>query len=82
VNFIAVLHGFTSLGMVFVATLLSAFALLFAFSIVLSVLGLASCRRLIATRPPFHANAPLTRKETHVRHRQDPLRLPDPRRAR
>jgi hypothetical protein len=41
VNFIAVLHGFTSLGMVFVATLMSAFALLFAFSIVLSVLGLA-----------------------------------------
>jgi hypothetical protein len=28
VNFIAVLHGFTSLGMVFVATLMSAFALL------------------------------------------------------
>jgi hypothetical protein len=41
VNFIAVLHGFTSLGMVFVATLLSAFALLFALSIVLSLLGLA-----------------------------------------
>ncbi len=40
VNFIAVLHGFTSLGMVFVATLLSAFALLFAFSLVLSLLGL------------------------------------------
>jgi hypothetical protein len=40
VNFIAVLHGFTSLGMVFVATLASAFALLFAFSIVLSLLGL------------------------------------------
>jgi hypothetical protein len=40
VNFIAVLHGFTSLGMVFVATLASAFALLFAFSIVLSILGL------------------------------------------
>jgi hypothetical protein len=41
VNFIAVLHGFTSLGMVFVATLLSAFALLFAFSLVLSILGFA-----------------------------------------
>lgn len=41
VNFIAVLHGFTSLGMVFVATLLSAFAILFAFSLVLSILGLA-----------------------------------------
>jgi hypothetical protein len=41
VNFIAVLHGFSSLGMVFVATLLSAFALLFAFSVVLSLLGLA-----------------------------------------
>jgi hypothetical protein len=40
VNFIAVLHGFTSLGMVFVATLLSAFALLFVFSLILSVLGL------------------------------------------
>jgi hypothetical protein len=40
VNFIAVLHGFTSLGMVFVATLLSAFALLFAFSFVLTLLGL------------------------------------------
>jgi len=40
VNFIAVLHGFTSLGMVFVATLMSAFALLFAFSLVLSILGL------------------------------------------
>jgi hypothetical protein len=41
VNFIAVLHGFTSLGMVFVATLLSSFALLIVFSIVLSVLGIA-----------------------------------------
>jgi len=40
VNFIAVLHGFTSLGMVFVATLLSGFALLFAFSLVLTLLGL------------------------------------------
>jgi cysteine desulfurase/selenocysteine lyase len=41
VNFIAVLHGFTSLGMVFVTTLLSAFALLFVFSLILAVLGLA-----------------------------------------
>ncbi len=41
VNFIAVLHGFTSLGMVFVTTLMSAFALLFLFSVVLAVLGLA-----------------------------------------
>jgi hypothetical protein len=41
VNFIAVLHGFTSLGLVFVATLLSAFALLFVFSLILSILGLA-----------------------------------------
>jgi hypothetical protein len=40
VNFIAVLHGFTSLGMVFVTTLLSAFALLFVFSLILAVLGL------------------------------------------
>lgn len=40
VNFIAVLHGFTSLGLVFVATLLSAFALLFVFSLVLTLLGL------------------------------------------
>lgn len=40
VNFIAVLHGFTSLGLVFVATLLSAFGLLFVFSLVLTLLGL------------------------------------------
>jgi hypothetical protein len=41
VNFIAVLHGFTSLGLVFVVTLLSAFGLLIALGMVLSALGLA-----------------------------------------
>jgi len=40
-NFIAVLHGFQSLGMVFVMTLLAAFGLLVLLSIVLSMLGLA-----------------------------------------
>lgn len=40
VNFIAVLHGFTSLGMVFVMTLFSGVALLFALSLVLTLLGL------------------------------------------
>ena len=40
VNFIAALHGFTSLGMVAVMTILSAFALLFALSLVLTLLGL------------------------------------------
>jgi hypothetical protein len=39
VNFIAALHGFTSLGMVFVMTILSAFALLFCLSLVLTLLG-------------------------------------------
>jgi hypothetical protein len=42
VNFIAVLHGFTSLGMVLVMTILSALAILFAMSLVLSILGLTS----------------------------------------
>ncbi len=41
VNFIAVLHGFASLGLVFVVTLLSAFGLLIALGMVLSALGLA-----------------------------------------
>jgi hypothetical protein len=41
VNFIAVLHGFTSLGLVFVATLLTAFGLLVVLSMILSALGLA-----------------------------------------
>jgi hypothetical protein len=40
-NFIAVLHGFQSLGMVFVTTLLAAFGLLVLLSMVLSMLGLA-----------------------------------------
>jgi hypothetical protein len=39
VNFIAALHGFTSLGMVFVATILSAFTILFLLSLVLTMLG-------------------------------------------
>jgi hypothetical protein len=41
VNFIAVLHGFTSLGLVFVTTLLVGFGMLVLMSIVLSALGLA-----------------------------------------
>ncbi|MCU4651973.1 YIP1 family protein [Roseibacterium sp. SDUM158016] len=40
VNFVAVLHGFTSLAMVFVATLVSAFGLAFVLTIVMSWLGL------------------------------------------
>jgi hypothetical protein len=40
VNFIAALHGFTSLGLVFVMTILSAFALLFCLSLVLTLLGI------------------------------------------
>ena len=39
VNFIAVLHGFTSLGLVFVVTLLSAFGMLIFLSLVLASLG-------------------------------------------
>ena len=39
VNFIAALHGFTSLGMVFAMTIVSAFALLFLLSLVLTMLG-------------------------------------------
>jgi hypothetical protein len=42
VNFIAVLHGFTSLGMVFVMTILSAFAIIFLLSVVLSILGITT----------------------------------------
>ena len=42
VNFIATLHGFTSLGMVFVMTILSAFAILFLLSLVLTILGITS----------------------------------------
>ncbi len=40
VNFIATLHGFTSLGMVFVMTLLSGFAILVTLSLVLTMLGI------------------------------------------
>lgn len=40
VNFIAVLHGFTSLGMVFLATLFVAFGCLILLSMILSALGL------------------------------------------
>lgn len=40
VNFIATLHGFTSLGLVFVMTILSAFAILFCLSLVLTMLGI------------------------------------------
>ncbi|PWK62473.1 Yip1 family protein [Roseicyclus mahoneyensis] len=40
VNFIATLHGFTSLGMVFVMTLLSGFAILVSLSLVLTMLGI------------------------------------------
>lgn len=42
VNFVAVLHGFTSLGMVFFMTLASAFAILFLLSLVLSILGIGT----------------------------------------
>jgi len=41
VNFVAVLHGFTSLGRVFVVTFLSAFGMLILLSMILSALGLA-----------------------------------------
>ncbi len=40
VNFIAVLHGFTSLGMVFLMTLGSGFSIIFLLSLVLTLLGL------------------------------------------
>jgi hypothetical protein len=40
VNFIATLHGFTSLGMVFAMTLVSGFALLFFLSLILTMLGI------------------------------------------
>lgn len=39
VNFIATLHGFTSLGMVFVMTILSGFTILFVLSLILTLLG-------------------------------------------
>ena len=59
VNFIAVLHGFTSLGMVFVATLLSGFALLFAFSLVLTLLGPRGSHPLPDRLMPVSAAPPL-----------------------
>lgn len=40
VNFIATLHGFTSLGLVFAMTIVSAFALLFTLSLILTMLGI------------------------------------------
>jgi len=40
VNFIAVLHGFTSLGMVFVMTIVSGVGVVFVLSLVLTMLGL------------------------------------------
>nr|WP_281172865.1 Yip1 family protein [Roseibacterium elongatum] len=42
VNFVSVLHGFTSLGMVFAVTVFSGFAILFALSLILTMLGLAT----------------------------------------
>jgi hypothetical protein len=42
VNFIAVLHGFTSLGMVFVMTIVSGIGVVFAMSLVLAILGVGS----------------------------------------
>ncbi|MBF9047203.1 YIP1 family protein [Rhodobacterales bacterium LSUCC0031] len=40
VNFIAVLHGFTSLGMIFVATILTALGIIFGLSLILTLLGI------------------------------------------
>jgi len=42
VNFIAVLHGFTSLGMVFVMTILSGIGVIFVLSFVLAILGVGA----------------------------------------
>lgn len=41
VNFVAVIHNFRSLGLVFAGVLISAFAIVFALSLILSMLGLA-----------------------------------------
>ncbi|MDJ0859858.1 MAG: Yip1 family protein [Dinoroseobacter sp.] len=41
VNFVAVIHNFRSLGLVFAGVLISAFAIIFALSLILSMLGLA-----------------------------------------
>lgn len=40
VNFIATLHGFTSLGMIFVMTILSIFGIIFGLSLILTLLGI------------------------------------------
>ena len=40
VNFIATLHGFSSLGLIFVMTILTAFGFVFVLSLVLTMLGL------------------------------------------
>jgi len=40
VNFIATVHGFTSLGMVFVMTILSGFGIVFVLSLILTMLGI------------------------------------------
>lgn len=40
VNFIATLHGFQSLGMIFVMVVLSAFGIIFALSLILTLLGI------------------------------------------
>lgn len=41
VNFVAVIHNFRSLGLVFAGVVISAFAIIFALSLILSMLGLA-----------------------------------------
>lgn len=41
VNFIATLHGFTSLGMIFVGTILTAFGFIFVLSLVLTMIGVS-----------------------------------------
>jgi hypothetical protein len=41
VNFVAVIHGFASLGLVFAGVLISAFGVLFAMSLLLAMLGLS-----------------------------------------
>ena len=42
VNFIATVHGFTSLGMVFVMTILSGFGIVFVLSLILTMLGITT----------------------------------------
>jgi len=41
VNFIATLHGFTSLGLIFVGTILTAFGFIFVLSLILTVIGVS-----------------------------------------